>query len=351
MFPIDAWGKTLFNLVGFKIMNTRLLRLYAANLLFVVVAITAFSYFVSTIPSSLADELQSSFRFIWQYADGRIAAVDYQGANVKSSTFLNNGRKVGAGWKIKAFADFNSDGQTDILWQQENGLMAVWLMNNLQIQKAVILNNGKPVTDGWQIVSARDMDGDGKSDILWQNDDGRIALWSMNGTKVLNTKLLFGGKHIDPSWRLVGIGDFTGNNSKDLLWQNKNGQLAVWFMNGINFGHSELLNNGYSVSKEWTVVGLEDYNGDGQKEILWKDRKGQQAVWFMNPANRTILSHSTLIGTDPNGNSVGGAITTVAQVVVTTTPAVAPVLPPTAPIPAPPPFIPQPVSPTVGNQP
>ena len=26
------------------------------------------------------------------------------------------------------------------------------------------------------------LDGDGKSDIVWQNDDGRIAVWLMNGT-------------------------------------------------------------------------------------------------------------------------------------------------------------------------
>jgi hypothetical protein len=27
-----------------------------------------------------------------------------------------------------------------------------------------------------------DLDGDGKADILWQNTDGRVAAWIMNGT-------------------------------------------------------------------------------------------------------------------------------------------------------------------------
>jgi hypothetical protein len=31
-----------------------------------------------------------------------------------------------------------------------------------------------------------DYDGDGKSDILWQHDDGRVALWLMNGMNLIS---------------------------------------------------------------------------------------------------------------------------------------------------------------------
>jgi hypothetical protein len=38
----------------------------------------------------------------------------------------------------------------------------------------------------------------------------------------------------DANWRIVGVGDFDKNGQTDLLWQNRtNGQTAVWYMNGL----------------------------------------------------------------------------------------------------------------------
>ena len=35
-----------------------------------------------------------------------------------------------------------------------------------------------------------------------------------------------------PSWHIVGTGDFSGDGDADILWQNTNGQAAIWLMNG-----------------------------------------------------------------------------------------------------------------------
>ena len=37
----------------------------------------------------------------------------------------------------------------------------------------------------WHAVGARDFNGDGKADILWQNDNGTPAIWLMNGTSII----------------------------------------------------------------------------------------------------------------------------------------------------------------------
>jgi hypothetical protein len=34
----------------------------------------------------------------------------------------------------------------------------------------------------WHVATAADFNGDGKSDILWQNDSGLPAIWTMNGS-------------------------------------------------------------------------------------------------------------------------------------------------------------------------
>ena len=39
---------------------------------------------------------------------------------------------------------------------------------------------------GWTVTHTGDFNGDGKSDILYRNTDGTIALWLMNGTTLIS---------------------------------------------------------------------------------------------------------------------------------------------------------------------
>ncbi|MEA2877045.1 MAG: serralysin [Hyphomicrobiales bacterium] len=82
-------------------------------------------------------------------------------------------------------ADFNGDGKADILWQNDSGTPAVWLMDGVKILStgAALINPGP----SWHEKAAADFNGDGKADILWQNDSGTPAVWLMDGTSVLST--------------------------------------------------------------------------------------------------------------------------------------------------------------------
>ncbi len=40
----------------------------------------------------------------------------------------------------------------------------------------------------WHIMGTGDYNNDGKSDILWQNPSGAVAVWEMNGTSVLASR-------------------------------------------------------------------------------------------------------------------------------------------------------------------
>ena len=37
-----------------------------------------------------------------------------------------------------------------------------------------------------------------------------------------------------PSWHAIGTGDFNGDGHSDILWQNASGQASIWEMNGTN---------------------------------------------------------------------------------------------------------------------
>jgi hypothetical protein len=47
------------------------------------------------------------------------------------------------------------------------------------------------VPSQWSIQLTGDFNGDGMSDILWQDTSGNVAIWEMNGTAVLNQNSSF----------------------------------------------------------------------------------------------------------------------------------------------------------------
>ena len=72
---------------------------------------------------------------------------------------------------------------------------------------------------GWNAVGTGDFNGDGHSDILFQNTSGQVAIWEMDGT----TDRSAAGpvaSNPGPSWKAVGTGDFNGDGNSDILWQN-----------------------------------------------------------------------------------------------------------------------------------
>jgi hypothetical protein len=76
--------------------------------------------------------------------------------------------------------------------------------------------------DTWHVAGIGDFDGNGKSDILWQNDNGSVAIWD-NGQ--IGHTIATG---VSSSWHVAGIGDFNGDHKSDIVWQNDNGTIAIW---------------------------------------------------------------------------------------------------------------------------
>jgi len=89
------------------------------------------------------------------------------------------------------------------------------------------------------VIGAGDFNGDGKSDILFQNDSGQAAMWLMNGASVTSTALV--GANPGPSWHVIGAGDFNGDGKSDILFQNDSGQAAMWLMNGTSVTSTALV--------------------------------------------------------------------------------------------------------------
>jgi hypothetical protein len=59
---------------------------------------------------------------------------------------------------------------------------------------------------------------------------GQVAIWTMNGiTPTAETMI----QTVSPEWHALGTGDYNGDGKSDIIWQNVNtGQTAIWLMNG-----------------------------------------------------------------------------------------------------------------------
>jgi hypothetical protein len=245
--------------------------------------------------------LTRAWNLWWQDSAGLIGVWRMSGPNMSSGMLLQPG-DPGPGWSVKGIADFNYDGQVDLLFENASGAVAVWLMNGFNQQRAAYLSTSF-VDPQWQIAATGDINHDGKKDILWQYADGSIAVWLMDGL-VVGEALRFTPGAVDPSWHLVGTADFNGDSQTDLLWQNDDGRLAVWFMSGATQVQSVYLTPS-QVDPSWKIVGVCDFNGDGHPGLIWQQDSGALAYWQMTG---TVQVHSGRLNpgfADPSWTIVG----------------------------------------------
>ena len=91
--------------------------------------------------------------------------------------------------------------------------------------------------------------GDGKSDVLWRNDDGLIAIWQMDGSRIAAADPVM---TLSNDWHIVDVGDYDGNGKSDILFRNDNGSTMEWQMDGSHIQTVATVQP--PVNTEWTVV-------------------------------------------------------------------------------------------------
>jgi len=183
-------------------------------------------------------------------------------------------------WQIITTADFNRDGNADILWRNRvSGANVIWQMNSKTFQSGYFIPT---VADlNWQIITTADFNRDGTPDIVWRNRaTGENAIWQMNGFSLQSASYVT--TVADLNWQIVGAADFNGDGAADLLWRNKaTSQNGIWRMNGATTQTTYYI--GSTSGTNWQVAGTADFNGDGTSDIVWRNQAtGENALWQMN---------------------------------------------------------------------
>ncbi len=147
-------------------------------------------------------------------------------------------------------------------------------------------------------VAERDFDQDGHTDILWHNSSsGQLAIWLMDGPNYGSSTSP--ATVSDLNWQIVDTADFNQDGKTDILWRNSSsGQLAIWLMDGPYYSSST---SPATVSDlNWQIVDTADFNQDGKTDILWRNSSsGQLAIWLMDgPYYSSSTSPATVSDTN-----------------------------------------------------
>jgi len=205
---------------------------------------------------------------------------------------------------FKAAAEFDTPagiGNADILWQNDNGALALWQMNGTTVSAIHALPNPGPT---WHVVGDNDFNGDSADDIFFQNDNGALAIWTGISAATGTVSGMFAGtQNPGPTWHVVGTGDTNSDGEAGVLWQNNNGALAMWERPAFAGGNSTFTFNTVAalpaVDPSWHVKGMQDINHDGRADIVFQNDGGAVVVWEMDGANGTTVTAMNLINVNP----------------------------------------------------
>lgn len=214
-------------------------------------------------------------------------------------TLDGEGRRNGAvhaadvgSWTLRAACDFDGDGLSDLTWQNTTSAtewqQAIWLLaRDRSLSRVVSLPK---VAAGWSLCGAGDIDRDGIADLFWQNAAGTAAVWLMRADGTLRQSSSYG---TFASWRLCCVADFDGDGRVDLCWQNATGSIGIWLMQDATTMRTSIAPP--AAGTGWLVRAAPDTDGDGRADLMFQKTSGELAGWLINPDGS--LRHSFLLPT------------------------------------------------------
>jgi hypothetical protein len=225
--------------------------------------------------------------------DGLADVCWFNPASKQAAIWLMSGTRVdergralpgpaGDGWAVAYTGDFDGDGLDDLLWYDATRSRAlVWLMRGTCPKTVGPVLPG-PGGDGWTVPSTGEFNRDGMADVLWYNTiTHRIAVWLMAGAEPLERGPEIPGPP-GGDWIAVTAADFDGDGISDVIWNDlASNRMAIWRMEGTHVQEVGPDVPG-PAGAGWSLGSAGDTTADGMADVVWQNRRtARQMVWAM----------------------------------------------------------------------
>jgi FG-GAP-like repeat/Bacterial pre-peptidase C-terminal domain/FG-GAP repeat len=270
---------------------------------------------------NIAGQAAQHTDLIWRHtATDTTARWFTKGTRFDSGAVTNGAPSVGPNspWKVVGTADFNGDGQADLLWRnQASDQTSIWYFNGTTYTGGEAVKNPLVVgaNSAWKIVGVTDFNGDGQTDVLWRNQaTDQTAVWYFNGSTVTSGELLknMPGLGTNSTWNIVGVADLNNDGKADLIWRNQaSDETAFWYLNGATFSSGQLLLNAPKLGSNstWQLTGAADFTGDGKPQLFWQNSAdGLVGTWTLQGNQYTgasLLANALTVGKNSGWQVVG----------------------------------------------
>ncbi|MFB7392830.1 N-acetylmuramoyl-L-alanine amidase [Streptomyces sp. NPDC056191] len=208
----------------------------------------------------------------------------YQGSGTGGTPFLARYR-VGPGWQdydaVTPMTALRADGTGDMVARGKDGVL--WYYKGSGNPAAPFAARQR-VGGGWgvydKLLGARDMNADGRPDLIARDKTGVLWLYKNTGASPnpFATRVRVGG-----GWNiyneLISTGDMTGDGKPDLIARDKTGVLWLYKNTG---GSPNPYATRATVGGGWNaydiMVGPSDLDRDGKPDLIARDKTG--VMWF-----------------------------------------------------------------------
>lgn len=225
---------------------------------------------------------------LWRnVSDGRVYAMPFNGAGEPVVGAIVH-TEPNAAWRVVATPDLNGDGRSDLLWHNgTTGQLYGMVMNEGLVVGLQGMIHTEPDTQ-WRVVATGDLGRVGRDQLIWHHATSGLVYFMT--VSIEGGGFRTGGQPIyqegDTSWSILGAADFDGDLRADLLWRNAaTGQVYVMLMMGTAIKGGGIVHT--EPNTAWQIVAIGDYNGDFRGDLLWRNSSnGQVYLMRLNGATQ-----------------------------------------------------------------
>ncbi len=202
----------------------------------------------------------------------------------------------GSSFRLVGAVDFDGNGKSDLAFQNitQGDLGDVRGWYDFQSGSERLFRQVKQV---WDVQAVGDLDGDGAGDLVWRYvvpnspDTGVSYIWFTNSAGMPTVRKR-GGAPL--TWKLLGAADINGDGAADMVYVSPDGQVRVLMATAARTCANFAAGN---VPTGFVALAFADFTGRGRGDILMRNpANGQVSLLSLNATGINLPAYTS----DPN---------------------------------------------------